>query len=82
MGIGRTIAVMGTPLSHQYPKSNTLLRKEIAKNHLAKVNKWSDEITEQYINLSKDIFVERSKHEWHLNFEWLTKEGVNVKPKR
>lgn len=57
-------------------------RGEIAKNHLAKVNKWSDEVAEQYINLSKDIFILRSKHEWHLNLEWLSNEGVNVKPKR
>jgi len=57
-------------------------RGEIAKNHLAKVNKWSNEVAEQYINLAKDIFIERSRHEWNLNFEWLTKEGVVVKPKR
>jgi 5-methylcytosine-specific restriction endonuclease McrA len=57
-------------------------RGEIAKNHLAKVNKWSNEVAEQYINLAKDIFIERSKYEWNLNFEWLTKEGVVVKPKR
>lgn len=31
---GRTIAVLGTPLSKSYPASNTKLQQEIAKNHL------------------------------------------------
>ena len=31
---GRTIAVIGTPLSHTYPKENTELQHFISKNHL------------------------------------------------
>ncbi len=31
---GKTIAVIGTALNHNYPKSNVELQKEIAKNHL------------------------------------------------
>ena len=31
---GRTIAILGTPLSKAYPTSNSRLQKEIAKNHL------------------------------------------------
>jgi DNA processing protein len=31
---GRTIAVIGTPLDKVYPKENTDLQREIAKNHL------------------------------------------------
>jgi DNA processing protein len=31
---GRTIAVLGTPLSHTYPLENAALQKEIATNHL------------------------------------------------
>ena len=31
---GKTVAVIGTPLSHTYPKENFNLQKEIAKNHL------------------------------------------------
>lgn len=31
---GRTIAVLGTPLSRSYPLANAKLQKEIAKNHL------------------------------------------------
>lgn len=31
---GRTIAVLGTPLSHTYPRENVALQKEIATNHL------------------------------------------------
>src|ERR1044072_8924359 len=33
-GGGRTIAVLGTPLSKSYPSANTNLQKEIATNHL------------------------------------------------
>lgn len=31
---GRTIAVIGTPLSHQYPKENATLQSKIASDHL------------------------------------------------
>ena len=31
---GKTIAVIGTPLGHQYPKANADLQREIARNHL------------------------------------------------
>lgn len=31
---GRTIAVIGTPLTHCYPKKNKLLQEKIAKDHL------------------------------------------------
>ena len=31
---GRTIAVLGTPISHVYPKENAALQREIAKHHL------------------------------------------------
>lgn len=31
---GNTIAILGMPLSRSYPSKNTLLQKEIAKNHL------------------------------------------------
>jgi DNA processing protein len=31
---GRTIAVLGTPLSHSYPKENAKLQREIAAHHL------------------------------------------------
>jgi DNA processing protein len=31
---GRTIAVLGTPISHIYPKENAELQREIARNHL------------------------------------------------
>ena len=31
---GRTIAVIGTPLSHAYPKANQELQRDIAKNFL------------------------------------------------
>ncbi len=32
---GRTIAVLGTPLDHAYPRKNAILQEEIMSNHLA-----------------------------------------------
>ncbi len=32
---GRTVAVLGTPLNHAYPRKNAQLQKEIMTNHLA-----------------------------------------------
>ena len=57
-------------------------RGEGAKMHLEKTNGWTSEKTEQYLNLIKSIWEERSKHEWNLNLEWLTNEGIGIKPKR
>ena len=55
---------------------------EIAKNHLSKVNDWTDEQTKQYLKLTKAIWLERSKHDWKLNIDWLENQNVHVKPKR
>ncbi len=57
-------------------------RGEIAKNHLSKVNDWTDEQAEEYLKLVRAIWVERSKHEWKLNFDWLENQDVHIKPKR
>jgi hypothetical protein len=57
-------------------------RGEIAKAHLVKINEWTNEKTEQYLNLVREIWIERSKHEWNLNFEWLANEGISVNQKR
>ena len=56
-------------------------RGEIAKNHLSKINSWTSEQTEQYLRLIKKIWLERSKHEWKLDLNWLENQGVNVKLK-
>ena len=57
-------------------------RREIAKNHLSKVNGWTDDQAEKYLKLIRAIWIERSKHEWKLNFDWLENQGVHIKPKR
>ncbi len=56
-------------------------RGEIAKNHLSKTNNWTSEQTEQYLKFTKKIWLERSKHEWKLDFDWLENQGVNVELK-
>jgi len=57
-------------------------RGAIAKAHLAQVNGWTSEQTEQYLKLVWAVWTERSKHDWKLNFEWLENLGVHIKPKR
>ena len=42
-----------------------------ARAHLAKVNRWSQSQTSQYIGLVFKQWEERSKFEWQLNLEWL-----------
>jgi hypothetical protein len=39
----------------------------IAKTHLAQVNNWDDETTENYIKNQKSIWIRRSKFKWKLD---------------
>ncbi len=44
---------------------------DLARDHLAYVNKWSQSQTSQYISLVFQQWEERSNVEWQLNLEWL-----------
>jgi len=50
---------------------------EQARKHLAKVNGWTIEDTEQYIRKQFGLWQQRSKKEWKLDYSWL-KENVPV----
>jgi len=57
-------------------------RGAIARNHLSKINNWTNEQTEQYLRLIKKIWCERSKHEWKINLGWLENQGIYIKSKK
>jgi len=44
---------------------------EIIKKHLAKVNKWTIEEAEKYIEEQFDIWEKRSKYKWEIDYSWI-----------
>lgn len=54
-------------------------RDEIAKQHLAKVNGWTEIQVDKYVTKQFEKWRERSKHQWKLNLEWLEKRGFYSK---
>ncbi|MBN9289522.1 MAG: DNA processing protein DprA [Gammaproteobacteria bacterium 39-13] len=57
---GKTIAVIGTPLSHNYPKENVKLQDEIAENHLLISQVPFCKYEHQPININRLFFPERN----------------------
>jgi 5-methylcytosine-specific restriction endonuclease McrA len=53
-------------------------RGDIAAQHLARVNGWTMEETEKYIDEQFDVWRWRSKHEWALDISWLDHFGISV----
>ena len=49
-----------------------------AKVHLAKVNNWSIEDAELYIEGSFEMWQRRSCHQWNLDLSYLEQFGINV----
>ncbi|RYE40278.1 MAG: DNA-processing protein DprA [Sphingobacteriales bacterium] len=58
---GRTIAVIGTPLNQTYPKENSDLQKEIAKEHLLLSQVPFYRYAKQDYRLNRFFFLERNK---------------------
>lgn len=58
---GSTVAVIGTPLSHCYPKENQSLQEEIAKNHLLISQVPVLSYDNKAINFTRIFFPERNK---------------------
>jgi len=57
-------------------------RLSIALAHLAKVNCWDRKTAEKYLREARDIWEERSDHEWALDLSFLDKLGVKYKSDR
>lgn len=58
---GRTIAVIGTPLGHVYPKANADLQAEIARNHLLISQVPVERYDAQSYRTNRFFFPERNK---------------------
>lgn len=58
-------------------------KRQEATQHLANVNHWSQEETEQYIDLAFQVWQERSLSEWTFDLSWLQENfGLDIKVKR
>lgn len=58
---GETIAVIGTPLNHVYPKSNASLQERIAKDHLLISQVPLERYEAQNFRVNRFFFPERNK---------------------
>lgn len=57
-------------------------KEKEAKIHLAKINYWNEEETEQYLRKVWDTWQERSRYEWKLDLGWLEERGIVVQSQR
>ena len=53
-------------------------RREQAIRHLARLNGWSREDAELYVEAAFELWHRRSLHEWKLDITWLRRHGVTV----
>ncbi len=53
-------------------------RREIALKHLSKVNGWSIEEAEKYVDQCFQVWRERTQHQWQLDTSYLKQFGVKV----
>ena len=57
-------------------------RGEAARAHLAKVNRWTAQDTDLYLEGVWETWYARSRCDWTLDLTWLERLGVVVAPKR
>ncbi len=53
-----------------------------ARAHLARVNGWSMDDVELYLEMQFEQWSRRSGHEWSLDLSWLEPYGIVISPKR
>jgi hypothetical protein len=53
-----------------------------ARAHLARVNGWSVDDVELYLEMQFEQWSRRSQHEWTLDLSWLRQFGMDITPKR
>jgi hypothetical protein len=56
-------------------------RGDIADRHLAKVNGWMMQQTQQYVDDQFQVWLKRSEYEWKLDISWLKQFGIKVHKK-
>lgn len=57
-------------------------RASQARVHLARVNDWSMDDVEMYLEIQFEQWSRRSQHEWSLDLSWLRQFGIDINPKR
>ncbi len=53
-----------------------------AEAHLAQVNGWSSEQTDAYLETVWETWHKRSRHDWSLNLDWLSRYNIHITSKR
>lgn len=53
-----------------------------AESHLAKINGWSQGQTDAYLKTVWEIWHQRSRHDWSLDFSWLDRFNIHISSKR
>jgi hypothetical protein len=53
-----------------------------ARAHLARINGWSMEDVELYLEMCFEQWSRRSQHEWTLDLSWLRQFGIDIAPQR
>jgi hypothetical protein len=61
--------------------ANTQGRGDFAQQHLAKVNSWTVERTEAYVQYCFEVWQQRSQHEWRLDISYLEQFGISANAK-
>jgi len=62
--------------------ASTVGRAGQARAHLARVNGWSMDMVELYLESVFEQWSRRSQHEWSLDLSWLRPLGIDISPKR
>jgi hypothetical protein len=57
-------------------------RSSQARSHLARINGWSMDSVELYLEAEFEQWSRRSQHEWSLDLSWLHQFGLNINPTR
>lgn len=62
--------------------ASTVGRAGQARAHLARVNGWSMESVDLYLEAQFEQWSRRSQHEWTLDISWLARFGIEITPRR
>jgi hypothetical protein len=62
--------------------ASTVGRAGQARAHLTRVNGWSMDMVELYLESVFEQWSRRSQHEWSLDLSWLRRFGIEISPKR
>ncbi len=57
-------------------------RQYIAKEHLAKVNGWSEEQVDQYVDEQFEKWQQRSRYQWEIDLKWLEEKKIKYRNDR